>query len=48
MKTLDKAIEINPQNSMAWNNKGSALAHLNKYDEAIKAYDKAIETNSHY
>ncbi len=34
-----------PNSSKAWNNKGSALYKLNKSDEAIKAYDKAIEIN---
>ena len=28
---------------MAWYNKGLALNHLDKYDEAIKAFDKTIE-----
>ena len=45
IKAYDKAIEINPQNSMAWYNKGNVFTNLNKYDEAIKAYDKAIEIN---
>ena len=43
IKAFDKAIEINPQYSLAWYNKGRALYKLNKFDEAIKAYDKAIE-----
>lgn len=30
---------------MAWNNKGAALDKLGKSDEAIKAFDKAIEIN---
>ena len=45
IKAFDKAIEINPQDSKAWNNKGLDLRKLGKYDEAIKAYDKAIENN---
>ena len=45
IKAYDKEIEINPQNSSAWNNKGLALDHLNKLDEAIIAYEKAIEIN---
>jgi tetratricopeptide (TPR) repeat protein len=44
-QAFDKAIEINPQNSLAWYNKGITLRHLNKYEEAIKAYEKAIESN---
>ena len=35
----------NPQNSNAWIVKGLALDALNKSDEAIKAYEKAIEIN---
>ena len=30
---------------MAWYNKGNVLSDQNKSDEAIKAYDKAIEIN---
>ncbi len=45
LKVYDKAIEINPQNTDAWNNKGDALTELNRSDEALKAYDKAIEIN---
>ena len=45
IKEYDKAIEINPHDSLAWYNKGLALDKLNKHEEAIKAYDKAIEIN---
>ena len=30
---------------MAWVYKGNVLSDLNKFDEAITAYDKAIEIN---
>lgn len=43
----NKAIEIKPQNSTAWTNKGFALYSLNKYDEALASDDKAIEINPH-
>src|SRR5208283_252017 len=33
------------QNSAAWDNKGIALCKLGKFDEAITAYDKAIEVD---
>ncbi len=46
IKTQDKAIGINPLNSTAWKNKGLVLDNLNKSDEVIKAYDKAIEIDS--
>jgi tetratricopeptide (TPR) repeat protein len=45
IKAYEKAIEFNPQNAYAWDNKGIALGRLNKSDEAIKAFDKAIEIN---
>jgi tetratricopeptide (TPR) repeat protein len=38
----------NPQDSMSWYNKENALNKLNKFGEAIKTYDKAIEINSQY
>jgi len=47
LKAFDKAIELNPQNSTTWKDKGVALSILKKYDEAIKALDKAIEINPH-
>jgi Flp pilus assembly protein TadD len=36
IKCYDKAIKINPNNAMAWNNKGNALSELKIYDESIK------------
>ncbi len=33
------------QDSDAWIAKGNAIADLDKYDKAIKAYDKLIELN---
>jgi tetratricopeptide (TPR) repeat protein len=32
---------------MFWDKKGQTLGNLGKYDEAIKAYDKAIESDPH-
>ena len=37
IEAYDKAIEIDPKNLEAWNNKGIALNELNKYDEAHKS-----------
>ena len=36
---------MNPEEAGAWYNKGLALYDMGKYEEAIKAYDKAIEIN---
>ena len=43
IECYDKAIKIDPDNSVVWNNKGLALNSLGKYDEAIECYDKAIK-----
>lgn len=44
IKEFDKAIKLDPQNKDAWNWKGMVLdSRLNRYDEALIAYDKAIE-----
>ncbi len=46
--SLDKALEINPDLDLAWNNHGAALFSLGKHQEAIADYDKAIEINPDY
>jgi len=33
---------------MAWNNKGDDLDRLERYDEAIKSYNRAAELNEDY
>lgn len=38
----EKALEINPNLSAAWHNRGSALGRLEKYSEAIKSFDRAL------
>ncbi|MBE9099313.1 tetratricopeptide repeat protein [filamentous cyanobacterium LEGE 07170] len=39
----DKAIEINPNDHLAWTARGIALSALGRKEEAIANYDKAIE-----
>ena len=43
LQYFDKATEIKPQYAEAWYNKGTALGHLGRYEEAVAAYDKATE-----
>ncbi|CAD8138156.1 unnamed protein product [Paramecium pentaurelia] len=42
-KCCDFAIQLNPKNDMAFNNK--ALSNLKKYQEATECYDKTIQLN---
>ena len=40
--------EIDSHYAMAWSNKGADLALLGKYDEVVRAFDRAIVINLHY
>lgn len=43
--SYDKAIQLNPNYSNVYYNKGNSLRDLKRYQEAIDCYDKAIELN---
>jgi tetratricopeptide (TPR) repeat protein len=45
LEALDKAIELNPNDALAWTNRGKVLRNLGRYNEALEALDKAIELN---
>jgi len=38
----DRALEIDPENATAWNNKAYSLGQLNLYEKAIVCYDQTI------
>jgi Flp pilus assembly protein TadD len=40
---FEKAVEIDSTHAAGWNNLGVAYEQLGKFDEARKAYDKALE-----
>lgn len=40
---FSKALDIDPNDSYAWYNKGLALLILENYEEAIKCFDKSLE-----
>ena len=48
IKHYDKAIELRPQFTEAFNNRGAAKAELGQHKEAMKDYNKAIELNPQY
>ena len=35
--SFNQAIQLNPNNDKSWNNKGTALNYLGKYQEAVEA-----------
>jgi tetratricopeptide (TPR) repeat protein len=39
----DKALEENPRDAVAWNDKGATLGAMGRHQEAIACYDKALE-----
>jgi tetratricopeptide (TPR) repeat protein len=43
IRCFDKAIELSPRDTLAWNNKGVALDDLGRHKEAIECYDVVIE-----
>jgi tetratricopeptide (TPR) repeat protein len=45
---FDKALAMNPNYSLALNNKGAALYGLGKYNESIPYFDKALSVNPYY
>ena len=53
VETFNNTTRLDPQDAVAWNNEGNALVYLGqkeknsiRYEEAIKAYSKAIEIKS--
>jgi Tfp pilus assembly protein PilF len=38
-----QAVELEPNNGQAWNNFGTVLAALNRFEEAKAAYQKAVQ-----
>ena len=43
-----KALEIDPNDADAWNNKGNALYNLGNYNEAIECYNQTLKIDPNY
>ena len=48
LEAIDKALEIDPKNPIAWEQKGSMLSQMQRYNESLEAYDNAIENIDSY
>ena len=46
LATYDQAIDIDPQNALAYSNKGDALYALRRYEEASRAYEEAVHLDA--
>ena len=44
----DRAIELNPQDAIAYNSRGTAKDNMGNYEDAIADYDRAIEFDPKY
>ena len=42
LKAFDEAINLKPKNSVAWRGRGIALLRLGRFQEALDAFDRAI------
>ena len=45
ISNYDRAISINPNDAVAYNNRGNVSANVGEYDKAIADYDRAISIN---
>ncbi len=48
LASFNRAIEIQPNYHLAWNNKGSALNDLRRHEESLNCYNRAIEIQPNY
>jgi tetratricopeptide (TPR) repeat protein len=48
LQFFDKALEIDPENYLAWANKGLILKTLDKVEEALLCYNRALRINPEY
>lgn len=44
----DRSLELNPDDHLAWYNRGNALSALGRYEEAIASYERAVAIHPDY
>ncbi len=45
LASYEEDVKANPDDAMAWNNRGVALGELGRYEEALENCDKAVQLN---
>ena len=48
IESYEKALELNPDDNLALNNKGMAHSEIKDYEKAIECFDQSILTNPSY
>ena len=48
LNTFSQALEINPNNPITWHNKGLTFARLNKLEDSIDCFNKALDLKQDY
>jgi len=48
LDAYNRALELDPRDSEAWNNRGIDLGLLGKYDDALTSFSKAVNLNESY
>jgi len=48
IESYEKALELNPDDNLALNNKGMAHTEIKDYEKAIECFDQSILTNPSY
>lgn len=48
IQAYNRALELDPNDSEAWNNKGVDEGILGRYDEALKSFENAVALNESY
>ena len=48
LESFDKEMQLGFENENSWTEKGNAFEDLKEYEEAIEAYDTALEFNCRY
>jgi tetratricopeptide (TPR) repeat protein len=42
LNAFDQALERDPENALAWANRGTVLLNLERYEEAVQSYERSL------
>ena len=44
-QSFERAVQVQPDNAVAWMNRGMSLEMLQRYEDSLNSFDKAVEIN---